>query len=587
MSYLVLARKYRPRRFLDLVGQEHVAKTLTNAIALDRVHHAFLLTGARGVGKTSSARILAMALTCEKGPTPDPCGECPICSEIASGQSVDVLEIDGASNTGVDDVRTLREGVKYAPSRARKKVYIIDEVHMLSTSAFNALLKTLEEPPSHVVFILATTEVHKIPATIMSRVQRYDFKLVPTGRLVEHLAHVLDAEGVKYELDGLRIVAKQAGGSVRDSLSLLDQVIAFVGDEPITADLAASVLGLADTRLLFTLGNAVLQKDVALAVRTLADALNRGVDLTQLARHFLTFLHDLEMVALLSNPQDVVDLTMEEIVEAKNLASKLTPPLIQTLFDRWARAVEESGRSSSARLVCEMALVDLCLAEPLLPLGDLLGRLEGLESKLAGAPIAASSAGANSLAPVRRAMISDQPSSPRNPPAFQPPAPAAAAQVTVALAAPQNDVPAATIRTAEPLQRPKSTGPNNLSNLWRDVKESIARQSPMIAAALEHAALTSASEGQLSIVMSEKFQCDQIEKNRAKIEATLLEVSGVVYRLEVRQGDTRSAAVPSSVRAEAVAADNDKRNREEEARKHPMIQKAQDVFGAKVTGIKT
>ena len=546
------------------MGQEHVAKTLTNAIALDRVHHAFLLTGARGVGKTSSARILAMALSCANGPTPDPCGVCDICREIASGQSVDVLEIDGASNTGVDDVRTLREGVKYAPSRARKKVYIIDEVHMLSTSAFNALLKTLEEPPSHVVFILATTEVHKIPATIMSRVQRYDFKLVPTARLAQHLATVLDAEGVKYEADALRVVAKEAGGSVRDSLSLLDQVIAFVGDEPITATLAASVLGLANTRLMFALGEAVLNRDVAQAVRTLAAALNRGVDLTQLARNFLTFLHDLEMVALLQHPEDVVDLTTEEIAEASVLAVKLTPPLIQTLFERWARAVEEGGKTGSARLICEMALVDLCLAEPLLPLGDLLGRLEGLESKLAtrGVPTRASAPGAA-------------------------PAAAPAAISAVVWAPPQNDVPVMALPKPPPAPAPASGPTGDLANFWRRVKEVIAQRSPMIAAALEHAAVSSASEGVVAVMLPERFQCEQVEKNRLRIESAMQEVGGSSFRLEVRQGENPAAAMPSTMRSEAEAADIEKRRREDEARKHPMIQKAQDVFGAKLTGIKT
>ncbi len=241
MSYLVLARKYRPQRFEDLVGQEHVARTLCNAIALQRVHHAFLFTGARGVGKTSAARILAKALCCALGPTATPCGTCEFCREIVGGQSVDVLEIDGASNTGVDDVRTLRESVRYAPAKGKSKVYIIDEVHMLSTSAFNALLKTLEEPPPHVVFIFATTEVHKIPSTIMSRCQRYDFKLVPTARLTDHLSQVLTQEGIAFERDGLRLLARQAAGSVRDGLSLLDQVIAYVGKDTITHQRVAEI----------------------------------------------------------------------------------------------------------------------------------------------------------------------------------------------------------------------------------------------------------------------------------------------------------------------------------------------------------
>src|SRR5579862_94253 len=201
MSYLVLARKYRPQRFADLVGQEHVARTLTNAIQQNRVHHAFLFTGARGVGKTSAARILAKALCCEKGPTAEPCGACEQCQEIAGGRSVDVVEIDAASNTKVEETKSILEGVRYAPARARMKVYIIDEEHMLSSHSFNALLKTLEEPPAHVVFIFATTEVHKIPVTILSRCQRFDFKLIATTRLTEHLAGVLAKENIAADED--------------------------------------------------------------------------------------------------------------------------------------------------------------------------------------------------------------------------------------------------------------------------------------------------------------------------------------------------------------------------------------------------
>ena len=221
MSYLVLARKYRPQRFADLVGQEHVARTLTNAIQQNRVHHAFLFTGARGVGKTSAARILAKALCCERGdaPTADPCGVCEQCQEIAGGRSVDVVEIDAASNTKVEETKSVLEGVRYAPVRARRKVYIIDEVHMLSSHSFNALLKTLEEPPPHVVFIFATTEVHKIPVTILSRCQRFDFKLISTTRLTEHLHGVLAKEKIAADEEAVRVIARQAAGSVRDRKS--------------------------------------------------------------------------------------------------------------------------------------------------------------------------------------------------------------------------------------------------------------------------------------------------------------------------------------------------------------------------------
>src|SRR6476659_4472553 len=281
MAYLVLARKYRPQTFADVVGQEHVTRTLGNAIEKGRVHHAFLFCGARGVGKTTAARILAKCLSCEKAPTATPCNECEACKEITAGTSVDVQEIDGASNNSVDDVRTLRENVRYLPVRGKKKVYIIDEVHMLSTGAFNALLKTLEEPPPHAVFIFATTEVHKIPITILSRVQRYDFRLVSSQRIAAHLAHVLDDEKIAYEPGALTVVAREAGGSVRDSLSLLEQVLAIgsaeadagaAGAPRITEESAAAALGVADRALVAEIGRGVLARDRAAVLRAVAAA---------------------------------------------------------------------------------------------------------------------------------------------------------------------------------------------------------------------------------------------------------------------------------------------------------------------------
>src|SRR3569832_927710 len=322
MTYLVLARKYRPPRFTEQVGQEHVARTLTIAIAQNRVHHAFLFTGARGVGKTSAARSLAKALSCVNGPTAEPCGVCESCVEIAAGNSVDVVEIDGASNTGVDDVRTLREGVRYLPAKGRLKIYIIDEVHMLSTSAFNALLKTLEEPPAHVVFIFATTEAHKIPTTILSRTQRYDFKLIPTAQLVAHLEGILKAEAIPFQPDGLRLLARQAAGSVRDGLSLLDQVIAYVGEARISREIVSEVLGVADRSLLVDVARAVIGRDVATTLRALAAAVERGIDLGQLARAYLSLLRDIEVVARVGGADlaDLIDVTAEELEVLRALA---------------------------------------------------------------------------------------------------------------------------------------------------------------------------------------------------------------------------------------------------------------------------
>ncbi|HVZ89692.1 MAG TPA: DNA polymerase III subunit gamma/tau, partial [Polyangia bacterium] len=414
MSYLVLARKYRPQRFSELIGQEHVARTLSNAIAQNRVHHAFLFTGARGVGKTSAARILAKALSCEKGPTAEPCGVCDICQEIAAGRSVDVIEIDAASNTKVEETKSVLEGVRYLPARARRKVYIIDEVHMLSAHSWNALLKTLEEPPPHVVFVFATTEAHKIPVTILSRCQRYDFKLIPTTRLATHLGEVLKAEQIDAAPEAVRLVARQAAGSVRDGLSLLDQTIAYVGSERLTAEITADVLGVADRQLLVGLAGAVLDHDAGTALRLIARAADRGVDLGQLGRSFLGFLRDLEVVASVKPVAgvelgDLIDATPDELDEVRGLAGRAAPGLVTVLFDRWARAVDESSRLPMPRLLYEMAAIDLCAAEPLVPLGDLLERLDDLEGRLKGGRPAASSGGGPAPAPV--------PSAPKSKPA--------------------------------------------------------------------------------------------------------------------------------------------------------------------------
>ena len=555
MSYLVLARKYRPQKFEDLLGQEHVARTLTNAINMGRVHHAFLFTGARGIGKTSAARILARALCCAQGPTATPCGTCSICQSISSGQSVDVQEIDGASNTGVDDVRALREGVRYLPAEARKKVYIIDEVHMLSTSAFNALLKTLEEPPEHVAFIFATTEVHKIPATIMSRCQRYDFKLLPSKVLAEHLTRILTNERIACEPDAVRLVAREAAGSVRDGLSLLDQVVAYVGQETLTREKVAEVLGVADRSLLFQLAGKVLARDVAATLRLVADAVDRGVDLMQMARAFLGFLHDIEILAAVPDADDLIDATAEEAAETKALAGKAGKGLAISLFDRWARAVEDAARSQTPRLVLEMALVDLCNAEPMLPLGDLLDRLEKLEGRLAGA----------GALPARPALAESRPRG--VPPARQAaPAPAVA-----------------TAPAAEPPLPPDS----DIAEVWQRVRESFGHR-PAMAAALDHAEVGGWEGGAVTLQFSQKFALDQTAKFKPEVERALGQITGTATRVELKMATGKVLPlVRSEVGREAEAAQLDQHQRETEAREHPMIRKAQELFGVAPKEIKS
>jgi DNA polymerase-3 subunit gamma/tau len=293
--YTVLARRYRPQAFDDLVGQEPVARALRNALAGNRVAHAYLFTGARGVGKTSTARILAKCLNCEHGPTPTPCNECEICRSIATGEDVDVLEIDGASNNGVENVRDIRANAQYKPQRARFKIYIIDEVHMLTKGAFNALLKTLEEPPPHVKFIFATTEVEKVPITILSRCQRFDFAGIPLPRLVERLQEIVTKEGVAAAPEALELIARRAGGSMRDAQSLLDQLLAFGGDK-LTADQVHHLLGTAGDERVLALADAVLAQDAKKALELLDDACATGLQLGELVDQLTAYWRDLMVV---------------------------------------------------------------------------------------------------------------------------------------------------------------------------------------------------------------------------------------------------------------------------------------------------
>jgi len=299
MSYVVLARKWRPQSFEDLVGQEHVSTTLGNAIARDRVAHAFLFTGVRGVGKTTSARILAKALNCIQGPTARPCQTCAPCTEITTGADVDVQEIDGASYNGVDEVRRLQESLPYRPSRDRFKIFIVDEVHMLSNAAWNAFLKTLEEPPPHVKFIFATTEVHKVPVTILSRCQRYDFKLLSAQAIAARLRWVLEQERIPAEDAAVGAVAREAAGSMRDAMSLLDQVIAWVGTsgDRITGEGVAKVLGVADRLVLHRLADALVGGDPATCLRIVGELAQEGYDLPHVARDILAHLRDVVLLA--------------------------------------------------------------------------------------------------------------------------------------------------------------------------------------------------------------------------------------------------------------------------------------------------
>jgi DNA polymerase-3 subunit gamma/tau len=387
VSYQVIARKWRPQVFEEVVGQQHVVKTLQTAILSGRIAHAFLFAGQRGVGKTSIARIMAKALNCEQGPTPKPCCACISCREIAEGLTMDVLEIDGASNTGVNDVRELRESVKYVPAHGRYKIYIIDEVHMLSTSAFNALLKTLEEPPAHVIFMLATTEPHKIPSTVLSRCQRFDLRRISQEALVEHLRRITTDEVIAISEKGLRWIARDAEGSMRDAQSILDRVISYAGKEISDKDIS-DIVGMVDRDLLMTASQAVINKDAQGCLSALRDLFQCGSDIRQFYHAFLEQLRNMIMAKVSGNAPQLLDLAPDERAVLTEQVKDIDLDSLQRLFDIWLKGEEDLYRSSMPQIILEMLLLKMVYSRRLLPLDDALARLADIERRIAGAAAA-------------------------------------------------------------------------------------------------------------------------------------------------------------------------------------------------------
>lgn len=383
MSYLVLARKWRPQFFADLVGQEHVSRTLANSMVSGRIHHAFLFTGARGVGKTSAARILAKALNCERQEDTEPCNKCDSCVEITAGKSVDVVEIDGASNNGVDDMRELRDTLRYLPAHSRYKIFIIDEVHMLSISAFNALLKTLEEPPQHVKFIFATTEPHKIPVTILSRCQRFDFRKIPAVKVVAQLRRIVDAEQIEISERSLALIAQRGGGSMRDSLSTLDQVVAFCSTSVSDADVQ-SLLGVVDQRLLFDVLEACMQQRCSVVLEVVRKVDDLGHSFRQFSQELIEVVRRVILCAVLDNPQEELGLFGDEFETLSRLTEMADQEDWQRLLSLLIKTETQLAASVYPRLLVEMVLVRAASLPPSCDISSLINKVELLEMASAG-----------------------------------------------------------------------------------------------------------------------------------------------------------------------------------------------------------
>ena len=386
MSYLVLARKYRPQTFKDVVKQEHVTQTLSNAIISGRVAHAILFSGPRGTGKTTIARILAKAMNCKQGPTPSPCNECRSCKEITSGSSTDVFEIDGASNNGVDHIRELRENIRYMPAYSPYKIYIIDEVHMLSTQAFNALLKTLEEPPAHIMFLFATTEPHKIPITILSRCQRHDLRRIDLQAVVNHMALLCNKEGVDIQKKSLALIARESGGSMRDALSLLDQIITCSQDN-ISYEHVLDILGVIDRKLLFDISAAVLQGQMGTILELIANIYDHGHNIKTLYTSLLEHFRNLMIAKMGPKAAALIDLPSHEIKLMADQVANVSGLFLNQILDALFKEENTIKFSTQPRLALEMAFIRIFQIKPALPIEQLIEKIDLLSKGIKLEPV--------------------------------------------------------------------------------------------------------------------------------------------------------------------------------------------------------